>query len=131
MTTWETQQLFQIQLRKKTGCTAGKCPHPIGVTVQRLGKDEPGLQRVARLHAARSNDVTTFAIGILDESDVRAAVRIVFDSLDDSGNTVLVALEIDDAVMPPVPPAAVAAGHCSRCRLRCAICRPHPFARSR
>src|SRR5690606_29219660 len=57
------------------------------------------LQRVAGLHAARRDDVAALAVGIAQQCDMRAAVRIVFDALDLGGDAILVALEIDQAVV--------------------------------
>ncbi len=53
----------------------------------------------ADLEAFRSEDVSLLAVCVADQSDVRGAVRIVLDRLDDCRDTVLrVALEIDDSV---------------------------------
>jgi hypothetical protein len=52
----------------------------------------PGLDALGAMMAA-------LAVGILDQRDVRRAVRIVLDRLDDTGNAVLVATEVDDAVL--------------------------------
>src|SRR3569833_3685814 len=54
---------------------------------------------IARLHALWREDVATLAAGILHESDVARTVRIVLEALDDAGDAVLVALEVDDAVL--------------------------------
>ncbi len=54
---------------------------------------------VARLHALRREDVATLAVRILDQRDVARAVRIVLNALDNTGDAVLVALEVDDAVL--------------------------------
>ena len=48
--------------------------------------------------AFRSDDVAAFAVLIEDESDVGGAVRIVFETFNNSGNTVFIALEVDDTV---------------------------------
>ena len=48
---------------------------------------------------------TTLAIGVLDERDARRAVGIVLDLADRSGDADLVALEVDDAVLPLVATA--------------------------
>ncbi len=52
-------------------------------------------------------DVATLAVGILDQGDMRAAVRVVLEPLDDTRNAVLVAPEIDDAVALLVTTAAM------------------------
>ena len=51
-----------------------------------------------RLSGLRSDDVAAFAVLIEDKSDVGGAVRIVFETLNNSGNTVFIALEVDDTV---------------------------------
>jgi hypothetical protein len=52
-------------------------------------------------------NVTALAIGIFDQCNVRAAVRIVLEPLDNAGNAVLVALEINKAIKLLVPAALV------------------------
>jgi hypothetical protein len=44
-----------------------------------------GLQRRAHRNAARREDVAALAIGVAQQRDVRAAVRVVFDALDRAG----------------------------------------------
>ncbi len=50
------------------------------------------------MNSFRRQDVTTFAIGILDQRNMRAAIRIVLQSLNNAWNTIFVAFEIDNAV---------------------------------
>src|SRR6185437_9159961 len=69
-----------------------------------------GYQTVVHLHAFRRNDVTTLAVGVAQQRNVRGAVRIVFDALDAGGDAFLVALEIDDAVLLLVTAAAMTHG---------------------
>src|SRR6266852_5107819 len=59
-------------------------------------------------HTLGRNDVAALAVGIAQQGDVRAPVRIVFEPLDLGRNTVLVAAKIDDAVILLVPAALVA-----------------------
>lgn len=54
---------------------------------------------VADVEADGGEDVALFAVCIDEEGDVRAAVGIVLDALDRCGDAVLIALEIDDAVL--------------------------------
>src|SRR5688500_20181666 len=54
------------------------------------------------------NDVALLAILVLDERNAGRAVRIVFDVLYDRRHAVLVALEIDDAVLALVSTADAA-----------------------
>jgi hypothetical protein len=54
---------------------------------------------VARGHALGREDVAALAVGVFDERDVAGAVRVVLDPLDGTGDAVLVALEVDDAVL--------------------------------
>src|SRR5205809_6338037 len=58
--------------------------------------------------AARRDDVATLAIGVQQQSDVRAAVRVIFEPLDLRRDTVLVAPEIDDTIMLLMAAAFVA-----------------------
>jgi hypothetical protein len=44
-------------------------------------------------------DVAALAVGVLDQRDVAGAVRIVLDALDHALDAVLVATEVDDAVL--------------------------------
>src|SRR5207253_9026487 len=59
----------------------------------------PADDRVALLQITRVQDVALLAIGVMDQRDVRSAVRIVFDFGDFTWNTKFVALEIDLAVL--------------------------------
>src|SRR5690606_8521569 len=56
-------------------------------------------QSSADFEAARSNDVTTLAVGIAHQGDMRGTVGVVFKALDLSGDSVFVATEVDQAVM--------------------------------
>src|SRR5665811_2020164 len=67
-----------------------------------------GLDGVAHLEALRREDVALLAVGVVQESDARRAVRVVLDVRDLGRHAVLVALEIDDAVAPLVAAALVA-----------------------
>src|SRR5574344_1133138 len=58
-----------------------------------------GHQLLAGRNTFRSNDVTTLAVSILDQCNMGTAVRIVFDTLNNGWNAILVATEIDDAIM--------------------------------
>src|SRR5690606_27192951 len=63
--------------------------HRVAGPDRRIGT---GADLIAHRHATRGEDVATFAIGVLDQRDVRGAVRIVLERLDDAGDAVLVAL---------------------------------------
>src|SRR6185437_4080720 len=65
---------------------------------------------VARIHALGSENVTALAVRILHQRDVTGAVGIVLEALHDAGDAVLVALEVDDAVLLPRAAAMVARG---------------------
>jgi len=56
-------------------------------------------QLIADSNALRSDDVLAFAVRIAQQSNVRSTVRVVFDTLDLGDDTVLVATEVDNAVM--------------------------------
>ena len=72
----------------------------------RISASSPLRIIVSDLQTDGSDDVSLLAVEIRDQGDVRRAVRIVFDLRNLARNTGLVALEIDDPVMPLVASAA-------------------------
>src|SRR5688500_12686822 len=70
----------------------------------------PRVELCAFRHALCGNDVTAFTVCIAQKRQMRAAVRIVFDAFHPSRDPVLVALEIDDAIVLLVPAAFVTHG---------------------
>ena len=58
--------------------------------------------------ALRRQYVAALAIQVLDQRQVRTAVRIVFDTFDNTRNSVFVTLEIDNAITLLVPATLVA-----------------------
>src|SRR5690606_3308011 len=74
------------------------------------GRVRAALQPVARHDPARGEDVATLAVGIAQQRDVGAAVRVVLDPLDGGGDAVLVATEVDDPVVGLVAAPAMAHG---------------------
>src|SRR5690606_23545316 len=79
---------------------------------QRVTRTDRGiratLQAIARHYAARRDDVATLAVGVAQQRDVRATVRIVFDALHGGRHAILVAAEIDDTVVGLVATTAMA-----------------------
>src|SRR5215472_14646984 len=65
---------------------------------------------VAGLRALGRENVAPLAVRVLDEGDVAGAVRVVLEPLDDARQPVLVALEVDDAVLLTRAAAVVAGG---------------------
>ena len=65
---------------------------------------------VAGSEADRREDVAPLAVLVLDERDESGAVRVVLQAEDLRGGVHLVALEVDDAVLPAVAAALVADG---------------------
>src|SRR6056297_259041 len=65
---------------------------------------------VAREQILRREDITPLTVCVLDQRDVRTAIRIVFDPLDRTADAVLVALEIDDAIALLVTTALMTGG---------------------
>src|SRR5204863_6186334 len=59
------------------------------------------------------DDVSLFAVEIGDQSDVRRAIRIIFDLGHTRRNARLVTLEIDDAIEPFVAAASPTNGYTS------------------
>jgi hypothetical protein len=55
----------------------------------------------------RRDDVTPLTIGITEQGNVRGPVRIVLEALDLGGNPILVALEVDQAIVLLVAAALV------------------------
>src|SRR5207302_8103868 len=70
----------------------------------------PGHELRAGSHTLGRDDVATLAVGVAEQGDVRAPVRIVFEAVDLGRNAVLVAAKIDDAVILIVPAARGAHG---------------------
>src|SRR4029079_18226462 len=64
----------------------------------------------ADLELVRGEDVALLAVLIEKEREARRAVRVVLDGLHGGGDTVLVPLEVDDAVVALLAAAAVARG---------------------
>src|SRR6516164_2210794 len=66
-----------------------------------------GRNRCADFEPHGVQDVALFTVGIVQQSDVRAAVRVVFDGFHLGGDAMLVAAEIDHAVLFLVAAATV------------------------
>src|ERR1035437_6926415 len=71
----------------------------------------PAHDLLADLQANRLNDVALLTVGVVDESDARAAVWIIFNGRNGRRNAVLVALEIDHAQLLLMAAALMADGH--------------------
>src|SRR5258708_5640585 len=65
----------------------------------------------ADAYADRRQDVAPLSILVQHQGDTRAAVRVVFDRDDATGNADLVALPIDDPIHALVAAATVAGGN--------------------
>jgi hypothetical protein len=52
----------------------------------------------------RSNDVTLFPVLVMEQSDPRGPVRVVFDAGDVSRNVQLVPLEVDESISSLMAP---------------------------
>ncbi|MNN01554.1 hypothetical protein D3C81_1141750 [compost metagenome] len=65
------------------------------------------FDHVAHFQTFRSDDVAFFAIGIMDQSDVRSPVWIIFDRSNAAWNSIFVPFEVDDAVFTFMPAAVV------------------------
>src|SRR5665213_1875455 len=65
------------------------------------GRIGAGADFIAGHDALGRENVAALAILVEDERNVRGPVRIVFDGLNDARNAVLVALEVDEAVLLP------------------------------
>jgi hypothetical protein len=62
------------------------------------------------LEVLRREDVALLAVVVVQQRDAGRPVGVVLDRRDRRGHAVLVATEVDDAVLALVPAAAVAAG---------------------
>ena len=69
-----------------------------------------GLDGVTDIQADRGENVAALAVGVLNESDERAAVGVVLKADNSRGVLKLVALEVDNAVLLAVAAALVAHG---------------------
>src|SRR5690606_32512620 len=67
-------------------------------------------QRGAHFQAARRDDVATFAVGVAQQSDVRRTVGVVLKALHLGRNAVVVATEVDNAVVLLVATATMTHG---------------------
>jgi len=66
-----------------------------------------GASMPDRSCAARRDDVATLAVHVQQQGQVGAAVRVVFEALDLRRDAILVALEIDEAIVLLVAAALV------------------------
>ena len=57
------------------------------------------LNLVTRFQAFRRQDITTFAVFVQNQRDVRGTVRIIFQTLNNSRNTIFVAFEVNQTIM--------------------------------
>jgi hypothetical protein len=60
---------------------------------------DTGAHRITDLHTLGSDNITTLTIGVLDQRNVRRAVRIVFQALNCRRNTIFDPLKVDYAVV--------------------------------
>ena len=66
---------------------------------------------IANLQIQGSDDVTFFAVCIVDQSDASVTVRIVFNGSNLSGDAVLVAFEVNDTILSLMAAALMANSH--------------------
>ena len=64
-----------------------------------IGACAPEYQLVTGLHTLWCDNVTTLTVHVLQQGDVRSTVWIVFQTLNDGWNAILVATEIYDTVV--------------------------------
>src|SRR5690606_35657049 len=74
------------------------------------GSIQARQQNCANLKATGSDDVATLAVCVAQQCDVRSTVGVVFKAFDLRGDAVLVATEIDQAVVLLVTAATMANG---------------------
>src|SRR5580700_4167201 len=87
---------------------------------------------ITGLHALGGEDVTPLPVRVLHQRDVAGAVRVVLEALDDTGDAVLVALEIDEAVLLARAAAVVARGDAAKvvARTGLVLVRGEPLVRA-
>ena len=73
----------------------------------------PADHAIAHVEADRCQDVTLLAVGVGQQRDPGAPVRVVLDGADGRRNIRLVALEVDEAIELAVPASLVAHGDLS------------------
>jgi hypothetical protein len=66
------------------------------------------LDRITSAQALGRNDVTSFTVGIKHQRDMRSPIRIMLNALNETTDTILVTLEINNAVMLFVTTATMA-----------------------
>ena len=69
------------------------------------------IKRLPGLKSLGSQDITLLTILVVQKGDARRAVGIVLNRVDQRGNPVLVATEVDQAVFPLVATAAMPSGN--------------------
>src|SRR5574340_193364 len=84
--------------------------HAVAALDRRVGAVH---ELAAHRNATRRDDVTALTVGVEQKRQMRAAVRIVFETLDLRRDAVLVPAEVHDAVMALVSPALVPDGDTS------------------
>src|SRR5439155_9446831 len=70
----------------------------------------PALEQVADPHPRRCQDVTLLAVAVVEQGDAGVAIGVVLDRSHLRRDAVLVAVEVDDAVLLLVAAAAVPGG---------------------
>ena len=70
-----------------------------GVADPRLRADGPATTTSPTLQAVRQEHVALLAVAVVEQADPRRAVRVVLDRRDARRHAVLVALEVDPAVV--------------------------------
>ena len=70
----------------------------------------PGDDLIANFKTVRSDDVTLFAVSVVEKGDVGVAVWVVFDGRDGGWDAILATTEVDDTITILVTTADVTAG---------------------
>src|SRR5829696_8921647 len=97
----------RLELHVVDDRTDGHVGQREGVADRDVGRGA-GLHDHAHAQAVRGEDVGLRAVHIVQQRDVRRAVRVVLDRGDAGGHAVLAPLEVDDAVQPLGAAAAMA-----------------------
>ena len=77
-----------------------------GLNISAFAREDNGTDG----QAVRCQDISLFAVFVLNQRDISASVRIIFNGLNSCRDTVLISLKINDTVFSSVAAASVANG---------------------
>src|SRR2546426_7696207 len=90
-------------------CSSDLVPYGQSIAREDIGV-AAGLHRHADFQADRVQDVALLPVGVVQQSQPRRAVRVIFDGHHARGDAGFIAAEIDDAVLALVTATAMPSG---------------------